>query len=253
MKLTLLEIVQMIASSMDSDEVNSITDSVESMQIASIVKESYIDLISRANLPEHYSFFELDASGDPTKPTLMTMPTDVNTLLWVKYDTRTTGDDPEFKLIKPMDTLEFVDYMHGLDSTATAYGRFTHTINGDTINFMYLDNQAPSYYTTFDDYTVVFDSYDSSVDTTLQKTKTAAYGLTIPTFTMSDSYTPDLDAKNFALLLNEAKRQAFVDLKQTQNPVAEQRAKRAWVRSQIDKTGVPLATAHSRLPNYGKR
>jgi hypothetical protein len=39
-KMTLLEIVQDILSDMDSDEVNSINDSVESLQLAQMIKST---------------------------------------------------------------------------------------------------------------------------------------------------------------------------------------------------------------------
>ena len=67
MKYTLLQLVQTIASSMDSDEVNSISDSTESLQIANIVRSVYYDLINRAKLPEHFTLVTLEASVDNTR------------------------------------------------------------------------------------------------------------------------------------------------------------------------------------------
>ncbi len=52
------------------------------------------------------------------------------------------------------------------------------------------------------------------MDTTLQTSKTLCYGQIIPTFTLEDSFIPDLDDTQFPLLLNEAKAIAFVELKQ---------------------------------------
>src|SRR5687767_9860591 len=92
MKYTLLELVQAIASSMDSDEVTSITESVEAEQIAIVVRTAYFDLISRLNLPEHYTLFNLTASGDSSKPVLMTLPADVKSVKWLKYDMQTATD-----------------------------------------------------------------------------------------------------------------------------------------------------------------
>lgn len=50
-KLTLLDIVQDILSDMDSDTVNSITDSVESLQIAQIVKTTFFEIITEGEWP----------------------------------------------------------------------------------------------------------------------------------------------------------------------------------------------------------
>ena len=40
-KMSLLEMTQDILSDMDSDEVNSINDSVESLQVLGIIKNTY--------------------------------------------------------------------------------------------------------------------------------------------------------------------------------------------------------------------
>ena len=55
MKYTLLEIVQEILSDMDSDEVNSIDDTVESQQVASIVRSAYMAIMSNRNWHTHVS------------------------------------------------------------------------------------------------------------------------------------------------------------------------------------------------------
>ena len=44
-KLTLLEMTQDIMSDMDSDEINSINDSVEALQVAQIIKTTYYNII----------------------------------------------------------------------------------------------------------------------------------------------------------------------------------------------------------------
>ena len=68
MRYSLIELVQRILESMDSDEVDSITDTVESLAVANIVKECYYDIISNLDLPERKDIFQLDGSGDSTKP-----------------------------------------------------------------------------------------------------------------------------------------------------------------------------------------
>lgn len=251
MKLTLLEIVQNILSSMDSDEVNSVSDTTESLQVLSIVKENYYDILSRANLPEHYKLFELDPSGNINKPTLLSVPTNVNELLWVKYDVGTPAE-PDFKDLTQLSVSDFINLTYAYDKTASEFFKYTHNIDGDIIDIMCYNNLYPRYYTILSDRTIVFDSYDNTVDDTIQKSKTLAYGQTFPTFESSDTYVPDLDAKQFPLLLAESKRQAFVELKQSQNPNAEQKARRGWIRSQIDKS-VDRPTGHSKVPNYGRK
>jgi hypothetical protein len=251
---TLLDYVQTILSAMDSDEVSNITDNTESLQVANVVKTVYNDIQARLDLNEHYTLFELTASGDSTKPVLMTKPSDVVSIQWIQYDKVLDGDtDPIYRevLFKPLD--EFLAMTDTLNVSDTEVESFDHTVGSDSITFIYRNNKAPTYYTTFDDLTLIFDSYDSTVDTTLQKDKTRCYGRKDQTFTLSNSYVPFLDRDASTLLLNEAKILAFAELKQMGHDVARQWANRAWVKSQKQKRGVDQNRSElSRLPNYGR-
>lgn len=85
MKYTLLDMTQSILSSLSSDEVNSIGDTTESLQVAEIIRQKYFDIINRVPLPDHEQFIQLDASGDEDAPVLMFIPEGVSNLGWLKY------------------------------------------------------------------------------------------------------------------------------------------------------------------------
>src|SRR5262245_33890392 len=91
MKFSVLELTQEILSSLISNEVNSITDTVESLQVATLLRSGFYDLAVDLNLPEHETLIELDASNDATKPTLMFVPENVSKIHWIKYDCREDG------------------------------------------------------------------------------------------------------------------------------------------------------------------
>jgi hypothetical protein len=78
-------------------------------------------------------------------------------------------------------------------------------------------------------------SYDSSVDSTLTAAKSRAYGTVVPTFTISDSFTPDIDHNYFPLLLAESKSVAMSLLTGGSDPKIEQAARRQRFRVQNDK------------------
>jgi hypothetical protein len=82
---TVLQMTQEILSSLGSDQVNSINDSPESVQVATILNRVYDNLTLRGDLPEHYSLFQLTPSNDVTKPTLMYVPSGVANVRWIKY------------------------------------------------------------------------------------------------------------------------------------------------------------------------
>lgn len=255
MSTTLLDYVQDILSSLGSDEINSISDSTESAQVAVIVKTSYNALISKLNLPDNYQLFELDPSLDNTKPTLMYRPSTAESIIWIKYNNATlTEPDVAFKNVtfQPLDV--FLDRMYLLTESETNVVAFNHTVSGSTLTFLYTNDAHPLWFTTPDDNTLIFDSYLASVDTTLQSTKSLAYGRVKQPFTLSDSFVPFPDTETSALLLNEAKALAFAELKQMPHAKAEQTARRLLVHGQKSKRAVNNDRSElDRLPNFGRK
>ncbi len=253
MKYTLLQLTQAVLSSMDGDEINSITDTVESQQVATAIRTVYFDIVSRSGMPELDSFVNLDASGDAAKPTLMTLPSDVLELYSLKYDKHTTLDTSLLMLpvvYKPLE--DFMQDSYALDPDDTTVDSMSIS-STDTVTVLYRNDKAPDFYTTYDDNTLLFDSYDSDVDTTLQASKTLAFVRTSPTFTLDDGFTPDLDEPQFALLMNEAKALCWAEYRQIQHGKAEVNAKRGWTRIQKTKFATETAAPLDRLPNYGRK
>ena len=252
---TLLDYVQTILSSLDSDEVNNYNDTVESVQVANIVKTVYNDIQARADLNEHYTLFELVASTTILKPTLMTRPSDVNAILWIEYDCIEPhlATDPVWRPIKFLPLDEFLRLTDSFNTDDENVSSFIHTIGTDTLTFKYQNDRAPTYYTTFNDSTVLFDAFNHMVDDTLQKTKTRCYGKKDQTFIMSDTFVPFFDRDMSTLLLNEAKILAFSELKQVGHDVAKQWANRGWTKVQKQKRGIDQDRSElDRAPNYGR-
>ena len=91
-KLTLLDMTQDILSDMDSDEVNSISDTPDSLQVAGIIKSSFYDMIdSKDSWPHLRTLMALD-SATSAKPTHMKLPVDVKALEYVKYNKVKSGE-----------------------------------------------------------------------------------------------------------------------------------------------------------------
>lgn len=254
MRYTLLELTQDTLSSLDGEEVTSITDTTESLQIVKIIKTVYDDIQSRANLPIQKTLFNLDVSGNVAKPVLMTKPTTVDNIEWVQYNRILLGDtDPVWVDMKFMCLQDFMRMVQNLLPSDDNVATMTHTVNTFTLTFNYRTDISPSYYTSFDDNTLIFDAYDSVVDlTTLQANKTLCYGELTNTFTETDTWVPNLQPQQFALLLQEVKALAWVEMKQMPHPKAEMSARRNWVHLQTSKRNVPHYEDHSG-PNYGRK
>lgn len=256
MKLTLLDMVQDILSSLDSDEVNSISDTVEAMQVARIIRDCYNEIVSRLDPNEFINFFELLASGDTSKPTLMYLPATVDRLDFIRYN-KATNDSPSPNLVnlQSLSVPDFLDRIYRFDTSDTNVGAYTISIGTDSIDILYQNDKLPQYYTIFDDRTVVFDTFDISLENTLTKNRSMGYGIIMPTFSFVDTYVPDLDSNLFSLLMQESKAQAFVEIKQTENAKAERKARRQTVHAQKSKKvdHTDPYREFKELPNYGRR
>jgi len=254
MKLTLLDLTQNILSALNSDEVNSIGDTTESQQVADIIRTTYFNMIARTNLPEHKQLIQLTASGDITKPVLMYRPANVSKIDWIKYfkDDNNTNVSDNFQYVTILPIQQFSDMVNSFNDTETNVANLIFIEGGNNFNFRYKTDRQPCFCTVVQNYFIIFDSYDSTVDNTLQEEKTLCFGQIVPVFSMVDAFIPDLDDQQFPLLLNEAKSLAFFELKQTQNPKAEQESKRQWSRLQKDKSLVDKPSYFNQLPDFGR-
>lgn len=110
MVLTLLEIVQMILSSLNMDQVNSISDTPESIQVATVIKQTYMNMLGRYDMPEHNQPFQLTSPDLSGVPTLMLRPPGVTRIEWVKYFDTNPSDANQLQ------SGQFGAYSHGVNT-----------------------------------------------------------------------------------------------------------------------------------------
>lgn len=225
MKLTLLELVQDILSDMTDDEVNSIFDTPDSMQVAQIVKSSFFEIIdAKDSWPHLRTLMELDSSADNTKPTHMGLPENVKMLMEVRYNKEKAGDTKaSYKAVSYLYPDEFLDLVNAYN---TSHDNVDLITDYSGVKFAIKNDEAPTYWTSFDDQNLVFNAYDNIVDDTLQANKTQCMALRNPTWLVEDTFVPDLPEEAFSRLLAEAKSACFSRLKQRDDPKAEQQARR---------------------------
>ena len=217
MKTTLLQIVQSILSDMDSEDVNSISDTIEAQQIASVIEDTYYNIIAARDLPEHNKLMTLTAMSDSNKPTHFKYPSDTKHIERVEYNVGSISN-------KDFREIEFVDPVYFLDNM-NEDGLLVETYDGN-LDIFVGQNEPPRYYTSFDDEYVIMNSYDSSVEATLQSDKVRAFGSTYPAFSQVDSFEPDIDNTLMPYLLAEAKSTCFSLFKGGSDPKIEQAARR---------------------------
>lgn len=245
MKTTLLELVQSILSDMDSEAVNSINDSVEAQQVASVIEDTYYNIISNRDVPELKRIITLTSLSDSARPTHFQYPTNVKQLEEVRYNTAlTTG--VTYSTIYYVDPLEFIS-RQSTDGSGTG---IIQVVDVNTPAVLLIRNDTmPTYYTSFDDKHLVFNSYDAAVDTTLQASKTMAYGTMYPVFSITDGFEPQLDDNMMPYLLAESKSVCFSLFKSGSDPKVEQAARR--LKSYVQNDMYRTKQANKR-PHYGR-
>ena len=254
MQYTLLDLVQIILSSMDSDEVNSVSDTVESNQVALLLKTTYYDMAVDLGLLNHEKIFELNASIDVTKPVLMTTPTNVAHVASIKYNNKADTDTVSKYLdVSFVPLPEFLLMQRSLDQAQSNVASMTFQSNGENFEISYLTDRHPTYFTDIGGSTLLFDSYNSSVDSTLQKSKTMCLGSIYPEWEMTDDFVPELDPAQAQYYLNRAKVRAFAELKQAQNQDAAQEARRQKIVLQKRDRRINIGPEINRVPKYGRR
>ena len=118
------------------------------------------------------------------------------------------------------------------------------------INIVIRNDRAPDYYTSFDDENLVFDSFNATLESNLQESKTQAMAYVMPDFTLSDEFVPDLPTELFPALLAEAKSVAFTRIKQMADQKSEQQSRRSmsWASKKAFQVEGGI-----RRPDYGRR
>ncbi len=371
MKMTLLDMTQNILSAMNSDQVNSISDTVESLQVAEAIRSAYINMIDRLSMPEHNQLTQLIASDTIDAPVLMYLPVGCSKITWLDYfdtnpadgnqlqadqfgsyshdvntdlqnnsggwvltsvtsNTLNTGSvtftvaannslitpgsaaycypsifpsqnvymfgtvisyvnttlvlnitnvvgsgtytewtlaqngptafvGPGYKNVRLMSIREFLRYTSSFNPVQTDVESFQLTINEDSsglpqnFTFYYQNDITPRHACILNNYYVVFDSYDNTQDSTLQSSKTRAQGWVMPPFVMADTFIPPIDVQRFSLLLNEAKRLAFLEIKNQPHPIATQEVTRQLASYQKYKSVANRPSYLNELPDYGRR
>ncbi len=227
-KLTLLQVVQKTLESLGSDEVNTISDSVEAQQIAQIAEDAYYELLNMKDWPFLQRLTILESLADALFPNYLRIPEDVVRIDQIKYDWTDTTD-PDVGDLLVLEEVEWVHPQHFLNKTQkrnTQQSNVQVVISKNGVKLPIFNDVKASIWTSFDDEFVVFDSYINTIESTLQGTKSQVMAKSLPTFITTDSFTPKATANFFQTWLAEVKRTAFVYFRQEVSTVDEQKARR---------------------------
>lgn len=229
--MTLLEMTQNILSAMSSDEVNSISDTVESLQVAEEIRNTYNDQYSTRDLSRNKGLVNLEPT-DATTPHVMSIPSNVVNVEWIKYKNFTT-DNLTFNDIEYVEPEDFVKRFVEMPQNGSGNYEDVILVPGSPLTYPIPNNKSPEVYTVLDQNRfIVFDSYDVANETFLSAQNAIAWGTLSQDFELADDFIPPIPVHAFPYLLAEAKSACFVNYKETTNPIEERRARRQLVRGQ---------------------
>lgn len=247
-KMTLLDMVQDILNDMDGDGVNSVDDTVEAGQVAQIIKSAYIAMMSDRNWPHMRKPRQLTPTTDLKQPTHMRLADDVKELDFIKYNTTKSGETRN--RFTDMEWREPDEFLQITNSYNTDEEHVDVVIDDSGTIIQIMNDRAPSIYTSFDDRVLIFNSYDSEVESNLTSSKVQSMSYVMPSFILEDSFIPDLPDMAFTALLEDAKAKATWKLRGERDVYAEREA------SKQDKF---LSRRNRRVqggikyPNYGRK
>lgn len=252
-KMNVLDIVQATLTSMGSDEVNTIDATPEAYDVAHIVRDCYFNIINSKDWPHLREVISPTPFADPARPTHMKIEDDIQKIIndTMYYDMRVeVTDDPDWARVQ---YLELDVFLQNTMSRGTnlSNGNVQTVIDPSGFRFYVYNDRAPSYYTSADDETLIFDAYNKEVDVTLQNDKVQVMAYKEPVFTLTDTFVPDLPSKVFPYLLAEVKSVASLEIAQTANAKQEQtsRAYKGWMALEKWRTRGGIRN----LNNFGRK
>ena len=176
-KYTLLDIINSYMDATDGFRVSTIDDVVESQQLADIAETIFYEVTNDVfNNPQSTAIIELEALADSTKPNYLKIPSGVQNIHESKIRYNVTNGEAgnstlHWRTMQYMHPQDFLDYV-GTRSTLETNSQIVTDFSG--IDFVIYNKRAPRVCTSFDQEYLVFDAFDSDVDSTLQQSKSAA-------------------------------------------------------------------------------
>jgi hypothetical protein len=250
MQLTLLEVVQQYLDATSGFYVDSIFDNDEAQQVANVAERIYYEMVQEfPNLLFVQKDVTLDAVGDVTKPNFLLIPPAVQNIKdsELYYNVSETGD-LQYKTLKYCSPLEFLSITSQYSSKDTSVDVIT---GFDNQKMAVINDEWPTYFTSFDGVYIVTNSYNSEYDTTMQASKTRVLITQMPAFLQQDAFLipipQHLSTTYLAMVLSEC----FNLIYQQPNAMLNQKARKLRIRMQ--QTSQVLGSGGRAKPSYGKR
>lgn len=255
MKRTLLDMTQQILSDMNSDQVNGVADTEESLKVANTIKTVYYEILGQRDWPWLFEITALEGVGDVNNPTKLRIPEEIVWIDFIKYNKQNpdgtgplppNGKELNFQHVHWLEPYDFCNLTYRLNSDIPE----VTTVTENGVRLLIENDKHPTYWTTFDDEFVIMNAFNKDFETTLEQFNNVIRGERLPLWQMEDTFIPDLPTHMFPLLLAEATSTAFMNIKQVANQKSEQQSRRQLLTQQ--KRSWKTRGQANNTPNYGR-
>ena len=218
---TLIEIINDMLRATRSHPVSSWDDTDESRSCAYIVRRQIDNLLPKYNdVTKVNKIRELTPKSDLSFPTSFVIDVEIEDIEWIKYKV-----DGKYRIVTYCTPEDFLSRADMLDTTQT----YATTVAINSVDVPIYNDRDPKYWTSFNNSDILMDAYDSTVDSTLQQSKSQAYVREPFTFVFSNTFVIPLDRSMLATLKEECISSATVEFKGMVNPKAEYQARRGRI------------------------
>lgn len=255
MKKTLLQIVQAYLDRTDGWYVNSIFESDESQQVASIAEDVLYRVYSVYRNSEFAQKLRtLDAVSDPDRPNYLRIPDEIQRIQDSKvyYDVRKAEDNviSDYRCLEYLTPEEFL--LHVGYTLKDSEDNYILVEDFNRTKFPVRTDKAPSVYTSFDGEYIVFDSFNSEQDTTLQESKSRVFSSEEPEFIVQNDTIIPLPNRLVGMYQDLVLVECYETLRQEPAPPSiARRARAAWLKFQQDSRRI--GNTGRKPTNYGRK
>ena len=211
---------------MNSFPVNSLSDTEEALQVASILEDKFYEIQEKLDWPVNEDYMQLDTSAIADGPTTLKIPDDVDSVNHLRYDTLS------LKHVTPE-----VFITTALDPSNADNENMELVQLGQNVQGYVLNNKDPEFFTSFDDNIIVCDSYDLEKESKLVKSKSLAKVFKHTVLVLDDTTPIPISKKMEPYFLAEVKSACFKKIKQqvSDEDERERRIQKAKLNSEARK------------------
>jgi hypothetical protein len=183
----------------------------------------------------------------------MTRPEGFAEIEWIQYDMAiTAGGDQKYQVVNWMDPHDFIKLVSGRPASDSNIDEVTLPDSGHVI--LTFNDRDPKYWTILEGYdNIIFDAYNSDIETNLQNSKSLAYGNTVPTLALTDAAVPNLPQNLIVHLKREARAMFFDLFKDGLTAEVDRTRRRSEVRTQRLRRVTKNLSDNQTGPNYGRK